>query len=62
MINWQETFRAYQKWITWEHNTNLSDLCHWYQNRCRIYLDEYEEQDCFNINHLKNMIKTLRPY
>ena len=40
MIDWQETFRAYRKWITWEHNMNLSELTHWYQQRCRFYLDE----------------------
>jgi hypothetical protein len=39
MINWVETFREYIKWINWK-DSEITHLCHWYQNRCRIYGDE----------------------
>lgn len=40
-IDWKETFRMYRKLLKWPYcHQSLIDLCHWYQNNCRIYLDE----------------------
>jgi hypothetical protein len=62
MINYQETFQVYTRWITWTHNPCSHEFCNWYQNRCRIYLDEYPTEEHLTFEKLNRMIKTLRPY
>ena len=41
MVNWNETFKYYKKWLDWEHYPQITrELCYWYQDRFRVYLDE----------------------
>lgn len=39
MIDWAETFRFYKRHIIFSKK-HRKDLCDWYQNQNRFYLDE----------------------
>lgn len=72
MIDYKECLKWYAKYIRWNRKYGYTDcvkeLCNWYQDRCRIYLDENLGQkklreDYFNITEgyslLKKMFKDL---
>jgi len=40
MIDWNECFRFYKKYVLSLYTGYYKDLCYWYQDSCRFYLDE----------------------
>ena len=59
-IDYQECFHYYRKllMVCDEHATH--SIVQWYQNRCRVYIDEYPESEAKELGCSVEYLKWMR--
>jgi hypothetical protein len=45
MIDWAECLKWYARYIGWEHNNLVKDWCDWYQDNCRYFMENLDNEE-----------------